>query len=67
MPFCGGYDPIMKRDIIQNDGERQDIERDQDDEERERKGEREAATKPADRRDPRGDQEPPQPFSGPTR
>jgi hypothetical protein len=47
--------------------ERKDIERDQDDAEREVKGKRQTATNPADKEDPRGDRRPPEPFSGATR
>jgi len=67
MPLGDGYELIMERDIIQPAADRHDMERDQDDAERERTGEREAAEKPADRQDPREDREPPQPFSGPAR
>lgn len=44
--------------------ERKDIERDQNDRDREVKGEREAESNPADEHDPRGDRKPPEPFSG---
>ena len=62
MPVWGGYVLIMN-----GEGERKDIERDQNDSEREVKGEREAETNPAKKRDPRGDRKPPEPFSGATR
>jgi hypothetical protein len=58
---------------MDKDTERKDIERGQDDAEREVKGKREAAADqtdaaaPADHDDPRGEREPPQPFSGPAR
>jgi hypothetical protein len=47
--------------------EREEVQRAQDIDERERKGRKEAARDPADEKDPRGDREPPQPFSGPER
>jgi len=62
MPVACGYVLIMNGET-----ERKDIEKDQDDAEREVKGEREAAANPADRRDPRGDRKPPEPFSGASR
>jgi hypothetical protein len=60
-----GYVLIMNEEDEESD--RKDVERDQDDAEREVKGKREAAANPADRKDPRGDRQPPEPFSGPTR
>lgn len=62
MPVTGGYVLIMEAET-----ERKDIERDQDDAEREVKGKREAAENPVDHEDPRGDRKPPEPFSGATR
>jgi hypothetical protein len=62
MPLSGGYVLIMYGDT-----ERKDIERDQDDADREVKGKREKAADPADDHDPRGDRKPPEPFSGATR
>jgi hypothetical protein len=62
MPAGGGYVLIMNGDV-----ERKDIERDQDDAEREIKGKRQAAANPADQQDPRGERKPPEPFSGATR
>ena len=62
MPVAGGYVPIMD-----DESDRKDIERDQDDAEREVKGRREKAADPADEHDARGDRKPPEPFSGATR
>lgn len=59
MPSGGGYVLIMD-----GEAERKDIERDQDDAEREVKGKRETGTNPADEHDPRGERQPPEPFSG---
>jgi len=53
--------------IMYGDTERHDIERDQNDADREVKGKREAAENPSDHKDPRGDRKPPEPFSGATR
>ena len=44
--------------------ERKEVQRAQDIDERERKARRETARDPAEEQDPRGEQEPPQPFSG---
>jgi hypothetical protein len=62
MPGWYGYVLIMN-----GEAERKDIERDQDDAEREVKGKRAAGTNPADKHDPRGERKPPEPFSGATR
>ncbi|WP_162907651.1 hypothetical protein [Allorhizocola rhizosphaerae] len=49
------------------EAERREVQRAQDIDERERKGREEGAVDPAEEPDPRGDREPPQPFSGPER
>jgi hypothetical protein len=66
MPDRGGYVLIMNEDVNEDD-ERRDVERDQDDAEREVKGRREKAEHPEDLEDPRGGRKPPEPFSGATR
>ncbi len=47
--------------------ERKEVQRAQDTAERERKAGTEAAQDPAEKKDPRGDRNPPEPFSGPER
>lgn len=66
MPAMGGYVLIMHGET-ERDGERKDIERDQDDAEREVKGKRQSAVNPEKERDPRGERRPPEPFSGANR
>lgn len=46
---------------------RKNVKRDQENEELERKGRRQASNGPAKKHDPRGDRKPPQPFSGTSR
>jgi hypothetical protein len=62
MPGSAGYIPIMR-----DEAERKIVEREQEEADREVKGQREAAKDPAQRQDPRGDRESPEPFSGPSR
>ncbi|HZM79317.1 MAG TPA: hypothetical protein VFC19_26600 [Candidatus Limnocylindrales bacterium] len=52
---------------MDDESDRKDIERDQNDVEREVKGKRQAAANPAEEKDPRGKRKPPEPFSGATR